>query len=145
MKTKTFITRAGTAAGVITALAIFEAVQIGMIKVLFDENEELHKVNREMHDNNIILRTKLGLNELGVEDIETDSAKLEEDVEQSENDISEHDEVESSQALFFFFLYFHKNVIREKNKPFYRKRKKIFLFINFLYFFLEVKENGKQK
>ena len=95
MKTKTFITRAGTAAGVITALAIFEAVQIGMIKVLFDENEELHKVNREMHDNNIILRTKLGLNELGVEDIETDSAKLEEDVEQSENDISEHDEVES--------------------------------------------------
>lgn len=95
MKAKTFISRAGTAVGVITALAIFEAVQIGMIKELFDENEELNKVNREMHDNNIILRTQLGLKKLGVEDIETDSAKLEEDVEQSENDISEHDEVES--------------------------------------------------
>lgn len=95
MKAKTFISRAGTAVGVITALAIFEAVQIGMIKELFDENEELNKVNREMHDDNIILRTQLGLKKLGVEDIETDSAKLEEDVEQSENDISEHDEVES--------------------------------------------------
>lgn len=95
MKAKTFFKHAGTAVGVITALGIFEAVQIGVMKVLFDENEELHKVNREMHDNNVILRTKLGLNELGVEDIETDSAKLEEDVEQSENDISEHDEVES--------------------------------------------------
>lgn len=95
MKAKTFISRVGTAVGVITALAIFEAVQIGMIKELFDENEELNKVNREMHDNNIILRTQLGLKKLGVEDIETDSAKLEEDVEQSENDISEHDEVES--------------------------------------------------
>lgn len=95
MKAKTFISRAGTAVGVITALAIFEAVQIGMIKELFDENEELNKVNREMHDNNIILRTQLGLKKIGVEDIETDSAKLEEDVEQSENDISEHDEVES--------------------------------------------------
>lgn len=95
MKAKTFISRAGTAAGVITALAIFEAVQIGMIKELFDENEELHKVNREMHDNNIILRTQLGLKKLGVEDIEIDSAKLEENIEESENDISEHYEVES--------------------------------------------------
>lgn len=95
MKAKTFISRAGTAVGVITALVIFEAVQIGMIKELFDENEELHKVNREMHDDNIILRTQLGLKKLGVEDIETDSAKLEENIEQSENDISEHDEVES--------------------------------------------------
>lgn len=95
MKAKTFISRAGTAAGVITALAIFEAVQIGMIKELFDENEELHKVNREIHDDNIILRTQLGLKKLGVEDIETDSAKLEKDVEQSENNISEHDEAES--------------------------------------------------
>lgn len=95
MKAKTFISRAGTAVGVITALAIFEAVQIGMIKELFDENEELNKVNREMHDNNIILRTQLGLKKIGVEDIETDSAKLEEDVEESENDISEHNEVES--------------------------------------------------
>lgn len=95
MKTKTFISRAGTAVGVFTALAIFEAVQFGMMKELFDENEELHKVNREMHDNNIILRTQLGLKKLGVEDIETDSAKLEEDVDESENDISEHDEAES--------------------------------------------------
>lgn len=95
MKAKTFISRAGTAVGVITALAIFEVVQIGMIKELFDENEELNKVNREMHDNNIILRTQLGLKKLGVEDIETDSAKLEENIEESENDISKHDEVES--------------------------------------------------
>lgn len=95
MKAKTFISRAGTAVGVITSLAIFEAVQIGMIKELFDENEELHKVNREMHDNNIILRTQLGLKKLGVEDIEIDSAKLEENIEESENDISEHDKVES--------------------------------------------------
>lgn len=82
MKAKTFISRAGTAVGVITALAIFEAVQIGMIKELFDENEELNKVNREMHDNNIILRTQLGLKKLDVEDIETDSAKLEENIEE---------------------------------------------------------------
>lgn len=95
MKAKTFITRVGKTVGVITALGIFEAFQIGVMKVLFDENEELHKVNREMHDDNIILRTQLGLKKLGVEDIETDSAKLEKDVEQSENNISEHDEAES--------------------------------------------------
>lgn len=95
MKAKTFIKRAGTTIGVITALGIFEAFQIGVMKVLFDENEELHKVNREMHDNNIILRTQLGLKKLGVEDIETELDKLEEDVEQSENNISEHNEAES--------------------------------------------------
>lgn len=95
MKTKTFISRAGTAVGVFTALAIFEAVQIGMIKELFDENNELRKANRELHDDNIILRTRLELKELGTKDTESDSAKLEEDVENSENDISEHDEAES--------------------------------------------------
>ena len=95
MKTKTFITKAGTAVGVVTALAIFEAFQIGLIKVLFDENHELHKVNRELHDDNIILNAKLGFRKASVEDTESISAKFEEDVEQSENDISEHDEVES--------------------------------------------------
>lgn len=95
MKAKTFLKQAGTTVGVITALGIFEAVQIGMIKELFDENEELHKVNREMHDNNIILKTKLGLKELDTEDIKNELEKFEEDVEESENDISEHDEAES--------------------------------------------------
>lgn len=95
MKAKTFLKQVGTTVGVITVLGIFEAVQIGMIKELFDENEELHKVNREMHDHNIILKTKLGLKELGAEDIENELEKFEEDVEQSENDISEHDEAES--------------------------------------------------
>nr|DAT43799.1 MAG TPA: hypothetical protein [Caudoviricetes sp.] len=95
MKAKTFLKQVGTTVGVITALGIFEAVQIGMIKELFDENEELHKVNREMHDNNIILKTKLGLKELDTEDIKNELEKFEEDVEQSENDISEHDEAES--------------------------------------------------
>jgi hypothetical protein len=95
MKAKTFLKQVGTTVGVITALGIFEAVQIGMIKELFDENEELHKVNREIHDNNIILKTKLGLKELDTEDIKNELEKFEEDVEQSENDISEHDEAES--------------------------------------------------
>lgn len=95
MKAKTFLKQVGTTVGVITALGIFEAVQIGMIKELFDENEELHKVNREMHDNNIILKTKLGLKELDTKDIKNELEKFEEDVEQSENDISEHDEAES--------------------------------------------------
>lgn len=95
MKAKTFLKQVGTTVGVITALGIFEAVQIGMIKELFDENEELHKVNREMHDNNIILKTKLGLKELDTEDIKNELEKFEEDVEESENDISEHDEAES--------------------------------------------------
>ena len=95
MKAKTFLKQVGTTVGVITALGIFEAVQIGMIKELFDENEELHKVNREIHDNNIILKTKLGLKELDTEDIKNELEKFEEDVEESENDISEHDEAES--------------------------------------------------
>ncbi|WP_456074152.1 hypothetical protein [Holdemanella biformis] len=95
MKAKTFITRAGTTVGVITALGIFELLQIGLIKSLFDENEAIHKANRNIHENNIILRTKLGLKDISAEDIENELEKLEEDVEQSENDISEHDEAES--------------------------------------------------
>ena len=95
MKAKKFLKEVGTTVGVFTAFGIFEAVQIGMIKELFDENEELHKVNREIHDNNIILKTKLGLKELDTEDIKNELEKFEEDVEQSENDISEHDEAES--------------------------------------------------
>lgn len=95
MKAKTFITRAGTTVGVITALGIFELLQIGLIKSLFDENEAVHEANRNIHENNIILRTKLGLKDISAEDIENELEKFEENVEQSENDISEHDEAES--------------------------------------------------
>lgn len=48
--------------------------------------------------------------------------------------------------LSSFFLYFHKNAIREKNKPFYRKRKNFFFFLQTFYiFFLEVKEKWQAK
>lgn len=96
MKAKTFFKYAGIAAGVTTVLAITDFIQVAALKQLFDENLELEKKRDELIEKNnalVQLIEKEKKYEVCKAPADYDEEKFV--VEQSENDISEHDEAES--------------------------------------------------